>query len=152
MFAVIRTGGKQYRVTENARIEVERLAGTPGDMLTFNDVLMMGGSGEARCAVGRKALERAAVFAELLAQTRGDKVLIFKKKRRKNYRRMRGHRQDLTLLRIMGISSSGEMPAQAATEQDAPALIESEPVESGLVESETNAPQPSEGIEAEAKE
>ena len=148
MFAVIRTGGKQYRVSENACIEVERLAGSPGDTLTFDDVLMVGGSGDERYAVGTKALEKAAVFAELLAQTRGDKLLIFKKKRRKNHRRMRGHRQDLTLLRITGISSSGERPAAAKSSavdsdgQEAPALNESE----------TNTPVPSEGIEAEAKE
>jgi large subunit ribosomal protein L21 len=150
MFAVIRTGGKQYRVSENACIEVERLAGSPGDTLTFDDILMLGGSGGESSAVGAKMLGTATVFAELLAQTRGDKVLIFKKKRRKNYRRMRGHRQDLTLLRITGISSSGEMPAAAAAESSA--------VDSGQqgallpVESERNAPAPGEGIEAEAKE
>jgi large subunit ribosomal protein L21 len=154
MFAVIRTGGKQYRVSENACIEVERLAGSPGDTLTFDDVLMVGGSGGEPAAVGATALKTAAVFAELLAQTRGDKVLIFKKKRRKNHRRMRGHRQDLTLLRITGISSSGERPAAAAEssivdggEQDAPL-----PVESESVETRTNAPQSGEGVEAEAKE
>jgi large subunit ribosomal protein L21 len=152
---VIRTGGKQYRVSENACIEVERLAGSPGDMLTFDDVLMLGGSGGEPAAVGATALKTATVFAELLAQTRGDKVLIFKKKRRKNHRRMRGHRQDLTLLRITGISSSGERPAAAAAETGAVEDDEQQaplPVESGSVESETNAPAPSEDTEAEAKE
>ena len=155
MFAVIRTGGKQYRVSENACIEVERLAGSPGDTLTFDDVLMMGGSSGESSAVGATALETATVFAELLAQTRGDKVLIFKKKRRKNHRRMRGHRQDLTLLRITAISSSGEMPASAAAESGAADGEEQQahaPVESDSVESETNTPASSEGIEAEAKE
>ena len=155
MFAVIRTGGKQYRVSENACIEVERLAGSPGDTLTFDDVLMLGGSGSEPAAVGTTALKTATVFAELLAQTRGDKVLIFKKKRRKNHRRMRGHRQDLTLLRITGISASGEMPAAAAAESSTAGNDEQQaplPVESGLAETETNAPRPGEGTEAEAKE
>ena len=153
MFAVIRTGGKQYRVSENTCIEVERLAGSPGDTLTFDDVLMVGGSGGEPAAVGATALKKAAVFAELLAQTRGDKVLVFKKKRRKNYRRMRGHRQDLTLLRITGISSSGEKPAATASsaaddrEQEAPLAVESR-----WAETETNAPQPGEGLASEAKE
>jgi large subunit ribosomal protein L21 len=153
MFAVIRTGGKQYRVSENACIEVERLAGSPGDTLTFDDVLMVGGSGGEPAALDATALKTAAVYAELLAQTRGDKVLIFKKKRRKNHRRMRGHRQDLTLLRITGISSSGARPAAAESsivdggEQEAPVALES-----GSAETRTNAPQPDEGIEAKAKE
>jgi large subunit ribosomal protein L21 len=153
MFAVIRTGGKQYRVTENACIEVERLAGSPGDTLTFDDVLMLGGSGGEPAAVGATALKTATVFAELLAQTRGDKVLIFKKKRRKNYRRMRGHRQDLTLLPITEISASVEKPAAAESsaadggEQAAPLPVEREPAET-----ETNAPQPGGGLDTEAKE
>jgi large subunit ribosomal protein L21 len=153
MFAVIRTGGKQYRVSENACIEVERLAGSPGDTLTFDDVLMVGGADGEPAAVGGAKLKTAAVFAELLAQTRGDKVLVFKKKRRKNYRRMRGHRQDLTLLRITGISSSGEKPAaiesSAADDSEQKAPL---PVESSLAETETNAPQPGEGLQSEAKE
>lgn len=118
MFAVIRTGGKQYRVSENSRIEVERLAGSPGDTVTFDEVLMVGGSAGEAPVVGKTALGTAAVFAELVAQTRGDKVLIFKKKRRKNYRRMRGHRQDLTLVRITGISPSGERPVAASPAAD----------------------------------
>ena len=148
MFAVIRTGGKQYRVSENSCIEVERLAGSPGDTLTFDDVLMMGGSGDERCAVGTKTLEKAAVFAELMAQTRGDKVLVFKKKRRKNHRRMRGHRQDLTLLRITGISPSGERPAAAQNS----AVDGGEKEAAAPIESGTNTPAPSEGTEAGAKE
>ncbi len=120
MFAVIRTGGKQYRVSENAHIEVERLAGSPGDTVTFDDVLMVGGAGGEAPVLGKTALGSAAVFAELVAQTRGEKVLIFKKKRRKNYRRMRGHRQDLTVVRITGISPSGEVPAAAETSAAAP--------------------------------
>lgn len=145
MFAVIRTGGKQYRVTENAHIEVERLAGSPGDTITFDDVLMVGGSGSESSAVGgtvvgKTALATAAVFAELLAQTRGDKVLVFKKKRRKNYRRMRGHRQDLTVLRITGISPSGDMPAGAEAAANPAADEEHEAPAPGEGEATTAAP------------
>jgi large subunit ribosomal protein L21 len=145
MFAVIRTGGKQYRVSENACIEVERLAGSPGDTVTFDDVLMVGGSGAESSMVGGTALASAAVFAELLAQIRDDKVLVFKKKRRKNYRRMRGHRQNLTVLRITGISPSGERPEVAALDSAPDGDKEYETLTPG----EGEAPAPGEG---EAKE
>lgn len=113
MFAVVRTGGKQYRVSENARIEVERLPGEPGETLALADVLMLGGAGAA-LKLGAPLVENAAVFAEIVDQKRGPKVLVFKKKRRKHYRRMHGHRQDVTVLRITGISPTGEPPARAA--------------------------------------
>ena len=103
MYAVIRTGGKQYRVAENDVIRVERLVGEAGDSLTLTDVLMVGGEGDPR--VGAPLVEGAAVTATLVEQARGDKVIIFKKKRRQNYRRKRGHRQDLTVLRITGIQA-----------------------------------------------
>jgi len=113
MFAVIRTGGKQYRVAENDRITVEKLAGKPGSTVTLSDVLMIGGE-EAQPLIAGAELDKAAVFAEVVSQTRGDKILVFKKKRRKNYRRLKGHRQELTVLRIDGISSSGKAPASKA--------------------------------------
>ncbi|MBK8907283.1 MAG: 50S ribosomal protein L21 [Rhodospirillales bacterium] len=113
MFAVIRTGGKQYRVKENARIEVERLAGEPGDSLAIPDVLMLGGAGAA-LKLGAPLVENAAVFAEIVDQKRAPKILVFKKKRRKHYRRTHGHRQDLTVLRITGISPTGEPPKRSA--------------------------------------
>jgi len=118
MYAVVRTGGKMYRVAENDRLTVERLAGDPGTTVTLNEVLMIAGDGEAPRLAG--ALGQAAVFAEILAQKRGKKILVFKKKRRKNYRRTRGHRQELTELRIAGISLSGEPPvaAEAAPEAE----------------------------------
>jgi large subunit ribosomal protein L21 len=109
MFAVIRTGGKQYRVAENDRITVEKLAGEPGSTVTLSDVLMIGGNGEP--VVTGAALDDATVVAEVVSQTRGDKILVFKKKRRQNYRRLNGHRQLLTVLRIDGISASGKAPA-----------------------------------------
>ena len=110
MYAVIRTGGKQYRVAENQRLTVERLPGEPGDTLKLDDVLMIVEDGGAPL-VGTPGLDNAAVFAEVVAQTRGDKVIVFKKKRRKNYRRTKGHRQEQTMLRIAGISASGKAPA-----------------------------------------
>jgi len=113
MYAVIRTGGKQYRVAENDRIVVERLAGEPGDTLAIEDVLMIA-DGEAPPVVGAPVIEKAAVFAEVVEQTRSGKILVFKKKRRKNYRRTKGHRQDQTVLRITGISATGEKPKAKA--------------------------------------
>ena len=103
MFAVIRTGGKQYRVAPDDVIQVEKLAGEPGSSVTLGDVLMVGEGADARA--GAPLLTGAAVTAEVVEQRLGDKVIIFKKKRRHNYRRKRGHRQHLTVLRITGISA-----------------------------------------------
>ena len=120
MYAVIRTGGKQYRVAENQRVTVERLPGDPGDTLKLDDVLMIAEDGAAPL-VGTPGLDKAAVFAEVLAQTRGDKVIVFKKKRRQNYRRTKGHRQEQTMLRIASISASGKAPATEMTAKSEPA-------------------------------
>lgn len=106
MFAVIKTGGKQYRVTKDDMIVVETVAGEPGSTVRFEDVLMIGDDGKAP-SVGTPFLEQAAVFAEVVQQTRGDKIIVFKKKRRKGYRRKHGHRQALTVLRIIDISPTG---------------------------------------------
>ncbi len=106
MFAVIRTGGKQLRVAPNDRIVIERLHGEPGTAVSFGSVLMLGGDSEL--LVGRAVPASARVFAEIIAQEKGDKVLIFKKKRRKNHRRLRGHRQPQTVVRVTAISASGE--------------------------------------------
>lgn len=98
MFAVIRTGGKQYKVVKDDVITVEKLAGEPGAAVTLADVLMIGDGAEARTK-----LAGAAVTAEVVEQIKADKVIIFKKKRRHNYRRKNGHRQELTVLRVTGI-------------------------------------------------
>ena len=105
-YAVIRTGGKQYRVTPNAVLTVERLEAEPGATITFHDVLALGT--EAGLTIGAPTVAGASVTATVLEQTRGDKIIIFKKKRRKNYRRKKGHRQHITVLRI------GEIAAAAA--------------------------------------
>ncbi|HKW55363.1 MAG TPA: 50S ribosomal protein L21 [Stellaceae bacterium] len=100
MFAVIRTGGKQYKVAKDDVITVEKLAGEPGSAVTLDDVLMIADAAE----VQTKA-EGASVSAEVVEQIKADKVLIFKKRRRHNYRRKNGHRQLLTVLRVTGISA-----------------------------------------------
>ena len=120
MFAVIKTGGKQYRVARDDVIVVEKLAGEPGTTLEFQDVLMIGEPGRAP-SVGLPVLDKAAVFAEVVDQTRGDKIIVFKKLRRKNHRRKKGHRQDLTVLRITGISATGTKPAAKAKAKAKPA-------------------------------
>lgn len=114
MFAVIRTGGKQYRVTSGDRLAVERIVAEPGTMISLPSVLMLGEPGQTP-VVGAPLVEKAAVFAEVLEQTRGEKIIVFKKRRRKNYRRRRGHRQELTLLKILAVSPTGEAPAFTPT-------------------------------------
>jgi large subunit ribosomal protein L21 len=101
MYAVIKTGGKQYRVAANDVLEIEKLDGEAGGTLEFTDVLMVG---EGECVkVGTPLVAGAKVIAELVAQTRGPKLIAFKKRRRKNSRRKKGHRQDLTRVRITDI-------------------------------------------------
>jgi large subunit ribosomal protein L21 len=97
MFAIIRTGGKQYKVKSGDVIEVEKLSGDEGDKVEFGEVLTAGGK------IGAPLLAGAKVLAEVVAQFRGDKVIVFKKKRRHNYRRKKGHRQDLTRIKITDI-------------------------------------------------
>lgn len=104
MFAVIRTGGKQYRVAAGDIIKVERLEGEAGATVTLDQVLMVGEGADAK--VGLPLVAGASVAAEVVAQDRGPKIIVFKKKRRKNYRRKNGHRQDITVLRITGIDAA----------------------------------------------
>jgi len=108
MYAVIRTGGKQYKVAKDDIISVERLTGAPGEILEFNDVLMLGDG--TTITVGAPLVAGACVGAAVLEQAKGEKILIFKKKRRHNYRRKNGHRQNLTVLRITEILTDGKKP------------------------------------------
>ena len=119
MFAVIRTGGKQYRVAKDDKIVVEKLTGEPGAMVELADVLMIGGDGKAP-PVGSPVIDKAAVFAEVVEQSRADKIIVFKKHRRKNYRRTRGHRQEQTVLRIVDVSPTGTRPKAGAKAKAAP--------------------------------
>lgn len=101
MFAVIQTGGKQYRVAEGDRLRVEKLAGDVGAKVTFDKVLLIGGDS---IKVGTPLVSGARVSAEIVAQARDKKVIVFKFRRRKNYRRKQGHRQPFTELKITGVS------------------------------------------------
>jgi large subunit ribosomal protein L21 len=116
MFAVIRTGGKQYRVAPNDVIKIEKIAGEPGDIIELGEVLLLGGDSPK---AGSPTISGALVAAEVLEQTRADKITVFKKKRRKNYRRKKGHRQALTLLRITEILTDGKKPSKTKAERTA---------------------------------
>lgn len=121
MFAVVRTGGKQYRVAAGDKIVVEKLPGEAGDTIQLGDVLLAGDGSDLRSTDG------LIIAAEIIAQAKGDKVTVFKKRRRHNYRRKRGHRQQLTILRILSIGgepakkAKAAKPAEAKTEPPAPA-------------------------------
>ena len=114
MFAIVRTGGKQYRVAAGDKIVVEKLAGEAGDTVTLDDVLFASDAGEVKPTTG------LSVSAEILTQGRGDKVIVFKKRRRHNYRRRNGHRQSLTVLKILAVGA----PAKAAPKTAAAAPVE----------------------------
>ena len=102
-YAVIRTGGKQYRVSEGETIKVEKISGDVGDKVTLGEVLFVGGNGEVK--IGSPLVTEARVTGEIVNQGRAKKVLVFKKKRRKSYSRQRGHRQYQTTLKIMAIEA-----------------------------------------------
>ncbi len=121
MFAVIRTGGKQYKVAKDDVITVEKLGGEPGAVIDFAEVLMIGGDG-AEVATGAPLLAGATVSATVVEQSRGPKIIVFKKKRRHNYRRKKGHRQYQTLLRITGINGADGAPHAAAEVNGAPQI------------------------------
>ena len=105
MFAVIKTGGKQYRVAANDQITIEKLIGSAGETVAFDHVLMLTRDGVT--TVGAPTVAGASVAAEIVEQGRGDKVISFKKRRRQNSKRKRGHRQDLTVVRITDILTDG---------------------------------------------
>ena len=100
MFAVIKTGGKQYRVAEKDVLEIDKVAGQPGETVKFEEVLLVGGDA---VTLGAPTVAGASVAAEVVEQGRGPKIIAFKKRRRKNSRRKRGHRQEFTRVRITGI-------------------------------------------------
>lgn len=112
MYAVIQTGGKQYRVANGDVITVEKLEGEAGSTLAISPVLMLDDGKETQ--VGTPIVEGAAVTAELVEQTRGKKIIVFKKKRRQGYQRTHGHRQDQTVLRIVDVTGKAKAPAKKA--------------------------------------
>jgi large subunit ribosomal protein L21 len=115
MFAVIKTGGKQYTVAADQKIELGRLAGKEGEIVTF-PVIVLGGD---KPSVGAPLVSGALVAAEIVEHTRGDKVIAFKKRRRQNSRRKRGHRQDHTVVRITEILTDGKQPSKVAKPRQA---------------------------------
>ncbi|HEY0594573.1 50S ribosomal protein L21 [Sphingopyxis sp.] len=117
MFAIVRTGGKQYRVAAGDKIAVEKIDGEAGDTVSLGDILLAGDGGEVKSAEG------LVVSAEIIAQTRGEKVIVFKKRRRHNYRRRNGHRQSLTLLRILAVGDA----KKAAPKKEAAPKAEAAP-------------------------
>ena len=107
MFAVFKTGGKQYRVAAEDVLQVEKVKGDRGEIVEFGEVLLVGGDS---VTLGAPTVSGATVAAEVLDQARGPKVIAFKKRRRKNSRRKRGHRQEFTLIRITEILTEGRKP------------------------------------------
>lgn len=112
MYAVVKTGGKQYRVAKDDILKVERLPGDAGDVITLDDILMVGEG--KNVTLGEPRVAGAAVAAEILEQGRGPKITVFKKRRRQNYRRKKGHRQLLTVLKVTDILTDGAKPKPAA--------------------------------------
>ena len=123
MYAVVKTGGKQYRVTKDDTILVEKLDADEGQTVTLSDVMLLGDGDKV--TVGNPIVADASVEAQVVSQTRGPKIIIFRRKRRKNHRRTQGHRQDLTLLKITDINTSGKKAATPA--KKAAAKPESKP-------------------------
>ncbi|WP_252260416.1 MAG: 50S ribosomal protein L21 [Erythrobacter sp.] len=114
MFAIVRTGGKQYRVAAGDKIAVEKLAGEAGDTITLGDVLLAGEGDTVADA------SKVTVSAEIIAQAKSEKVVVFKKRRRHNYRRKNGHRQQMTLLRITDVGTGAAKKAAPAKKEAAP--------------------------------
>ena len=134
MFAVVRTGGKQYRVAAGDKIAVEKLAGEAGDTITLGDILLAG-EGETLSDAGK-----VTVSAEIIAQAKSEKVLVFKKRRRHNYRRKNGHRQQMTLLRITAVGDSKAEKKAAPKKEAAPKADADEKTAAPKTEAADKAP------------
>jgi large subunit ribosomal protein L21 len=166
MFAVVRTGGKQYRVHPGDKIVVEKVDGNAGDKVTLGDVLLAGDGGNL------KSTDGLTVAAEIVAQAKGEKVTVFKKRRRHNYRRKKGHRQQHTILKIVAIgdhkeqkkasvktesAASAEAPAKTAApakskaKKSEPAVVNATPTENPAPENEAHANRAPESTDAPPK-
>ena len=148
MFAVIRTGGKQYKVAKNDVIVVEKLSAEPGGQVRLGEVLALGDTDGQ--TFGTPLVAGASVTATVLEQKRGEKILVFKKKRRQNYRRQRGHRQHLTVLRITDIVSGAAKPAAAKAKPEA-TPAEAKPAKETTAGTKAAAPKAEAGKSAAAK-
>jgi large subunit ribosomal protein L21 len=133
MFAVIRAGGKQYRVAAEDVIRIDRVKGEPGEIVEFGEVLVLGGDTPS---IGLPTVAGATVAGEVLQHTRGDKVIAFKKRRRKNSRRKRGYRHEFSVIRITEILTDGAKPSKTATPRP---KREPKPKVEGEAASETSA-------------
>jgi large subunit ribosomal protein L21 len=134
MFAIVRTGGKQYRVAPGDKIVVEKLAGNAGDSVDLTDVLLAGEGADLKSTSG------LIVAAEIIAQAKADKVTVFKKRRRHNYRRKAGHRQQHTILKIVSIGGKGAAKKDAAPKAEAKAEAPAKAVAPAKVEKAEKAP------------
>ena len=138
MYAVVKTGGKQYRVSKDDVILVEKLVADKGSAVELDQVLMLDDGKEAQ--VGTPLVDGARVAATVVDQTRGDKVIIFKKKRRKDYKRTKGHRQHLTVLRITDILAKGQKASAKPAAAAKPAPAEAAPAADTAAETAKKAP------------
>lgn len=140
MYAIIRTGGKQYKVAKNDVITIEKISGEAGATVDLDEVLMIGDGADV--AVGAPLVVGAKVVAEVLEQTRADKILVFKKKRRKGYRRTQGHRQDITILRVTDLLTADAKPAKAKAKAKTEANTEKTPAKKAAPKTATKAKKP----------
>ena len=145
MFAIVRTGGKQYRVAPGDKIVVEKLAGEAGDTIDITDVLLAGEGSNLMATAG------LIVGAEIVAQAKADKVTVFKKRRRHNYRRKAGHRQQLTILKIVSIGDKKAEKKAAPAKESAPAKAE-KPAAAAKAAPAPKAEKPAKAAEASTKD
>ena len=142
MFAVVRTGGKQYRVAAGDKIVVEKIAGDAGDTIQLGDILLAGEGSDL------KSTDGLTVSAEIIAQAKADKVIVFKKRRRHNYRRKNGHRQQHTILRITAIGDQKAEPAPKKARKEAAPAAEAAAEAPAATEPQPQAPLKVEGAES----
>jgi large subunit ribosomal protein L21 len=148
MFAIVRTGGKQYRVAPGDKIVVEKLAGEAGDTINLTDVLLAGSGSDLMATAG------LIVGAEIVAQAKSEKVTVFKKRRRHNYRRKAGHRQQLTILKIVSIGDKKAEKKAAPAKEAAPAKAEKPAAEAKATKAEAapKAEKPAKATAASTKD
>ncbi len=150
VYAVIRSGGKQYRVSPGQRIKLERLDGEAGDAITFSDVLLVNGGGTV--AVGTPTVEAASVSGEILEQGRGRKINVFKYKNKTRYRRLRGHRQLHTSVLVNEVALGGQTWSAEVDEQPAAEEPPEDPVEDPAVDEPAEALESAEETNSEESE
>lgn len=155
MFAVIKTGGLQYRVAEDEVLRIGRIAGEPGDIVQIGNVLMLGGDNPQ---LGSPTVAGASVAVEILQQSRGRKIIAFKKRRRKNSRRKRGYRPEFTVVRVSEILTDGKAPTKKAKGKPAPKAekpegetAEAKPKAKAAAKPKTAAKKPASKAKAAAK-